>query len=110
MIRVHVGEHDAANGVRVDSEFLPGGLPAGAQLGPVEAGVEDRPAVTVAQQVAVDVIQGEGERLAQLVDVFGGLTQGVLRCLLVGRLLVGRLLAGDGGGCAGHDLRALVDR
>ena len=95
-----MGEHDAMNAARVDSQFVPGPLPACAQLGPVEAGVEDRPPVTgaITEQVAVDVVEGEGQRLAQLVDIFGDLAEGVL---------CGRL---GGGGCTGHDLRALVDK
>ena len=74
VVRVHVGDDDTPHLRRGDAQCSKGGLPAAVNLGAVEPGVDHRPAVTVAQQVAVDVVERKGQRQPHLVNIGGYFT------------------------------------
>jgi hypothetical protein len=68
VVGVHVRQHDAVDIAAVDAQFTPGRFPDFHQLGPVQPRVEDRPAVAVVQQIAVDMVEREGQRQPHLED------------------------------------------
>jgi hypothetical protein len=68
VVGVHVRQHDAVDIAAVDAQFAPGRFPDCHQLRPVQPRVEDRPAFAVIQQIAVDMVEREGQRQPHLED------------------------------------------